>query len=357
MRFTDSLNYYDLSSARGTQIPPLPCNQSNNRMGFETDYRLYMNNKSQFVHFCRQDDNFHAILIYDPISGYRTYPVPAKYSNTNYLGNVKLTDSGAVLWIQRDPTDANAPTTQFVMLQDRGIILLRDMVQNSSQIDVRYISVNSVLNNGTILAVTANGVGKFLKTVLLIPVSTLVTSSTSTPPITTSAGTPPITPSTSTPPIAPSTATGPQISKVPMFRAYNPNANYHFFTTSRGEYDNAVRSGFLPEDISFYVYPTKSLPTLTALYRLRNPTTGRHRYAASAGERDDLVRDSWIYEKEEGFLFSTSQPGTVELFKLYNNDSGTHLFTVSPAEKDSILSRFPGIWVQHNSVGFVFPNP
>ncbi len=45
---------------------------------------------------------------------------------------------------------------------------------------------------------------------------------------------------------------------------------------------------------------------------------------------------------------------TTILYRLYNNDSGTHLFTVDKGQRDAILAAFPGIWVEHSPVGFAF---
>jgi len=63
-----------------------------------------------------------------------------------------------------------------------------------------------------------------------------------------------------------------------------------------------------------------------------------------------------VYEKDEGFMFSSQASGTIEIFRLYNTNSGVHLYTGNAAEKDAILAQFPGIWFQHSSLGFAY-NP
>jgi uncharacterized protein DUF5648 len=145
-----------------------------------------------------------------------------------------------------------------------------------------------------------------------------------------------------------------------MYRAYNPNAFYHFFTTSLGEFTNAVAAGYSDESnppcctIPFKV-PNLSGSGKAPIHRMYNPNNGRHYYTASAGERDVLMGVGWVYEKDEGFVYASQQGGTVEVFKLYNAISGVHLYTVKPAEKDAILAQFPGIWFQHSSLGFAVP--
>jgi hypothetical protein len=137
-------------------------------------------------------------------------------------------------------------------------------------------------------------------------------------------------------------------------RAYNPNADYHFFTTSAPEFNNAVSAGYLDETtgqpgfsvVSDYVAGT------ALIHRLYNLTTGRHYYTVSAGERDSLVRIGWRFEKDEGFMSVGLAAGLTEVFRLYNRNSGVHLYTENAGAKDVILASFPGIWEQHTSLGF-----
>jgi hypothetical protein len=141
-----------------------------------------------------------------------------------------------------------------------------------------------------------------------------------------------------------------------MYRAYNFTADYHFFTTSLFEKDNAVANGYRDESdpIPFRV-PNVALAGSSALFRTYNPNTGRHYYTASAGERDVLMGLGYVYEKDEGFIFASAESGTTEVFRLYNRNSGAHLYTKSAPEKDHLLAAFPGIWEQHQSLGWALP--
>jgi Calx-beta domain-containing protein/uncharacterized protein DUF5648 len=151
----------------------------------------------------------------------------------------------------------------------------------------------------------------------------------------------------------------PAPASVPMYRAYNPNAFYHFFTTSLAEFNNAVAAGYNDESnppcctIPFYV-PNVAQSGVSVLSRMYNPNNGRHYYTANPGERDSLMGVGWAYEKDEGFIFGSQAAGTTEIFRLYNNISGVHLYTASEAQKDAILAQFPGIWVQHTSLGYAY---
>ena len=167
--------------------------------------------------------------------------------------------------------------------------------------------------------------------------------------------------------LARATATGtiadpPAPAIVPMYRAYNPYADYHFFTVSLAEFDNAVANGYRDEShppcctIPFHVRNT-AVTGASAIYRMYNPNNGRHYYTADAYERDSLRDVGWVYEKDEGFLHPTPEAGTTEVFRLYNRNSGVHLYTADAWEKDAILATFPGIWFQHTSVGYAYEQP
>lgn len=60
----------------------------------------------------------------------------------------------------------------------------------------------------------------------------------------------------------------------------------------------------------------------------------------------------WRDESSEGFMYNGSQTGTTTIFRLYNTQSGTHLFTENAGTRATILAQFPGIWVEHNPLGF-----
>lgn len=149
------------------------------------------------------------------------------------------------------------------------------------------------------------------------------------------------------------------LNAVRMFRAYNPNAAYHFFTTNSIEFQVAVQHGYQDETTGRAGFAVSGNPVAntTAIHRLRNPNTGKHYYTPNTGERDHLVSLGWKYEKDEGFIYTSQVPGSTEVYKLYNRISGTHLYTENAGTRDAILATFPGIWIINTSLGFGFPLP
>jgi hypothetical protein len=139
-----------------------------------------------------------------------------------------------------------------------------------------------------------------------------------------------------------------------FYRAYNPNADYHFFTTNRGEFTNAVAAGYRDETTGQqgFSIPADYVAGATIVHRMYNLSNGRHYYTLNSAERDILVQTGWRFEKDEGFMFTSPGAGRVEVFRLYNTITGVHLYTENAAIKTAILAQFPGTWVQHDSLGF-----
>ncbi len=151
-----------------------------------------------------------------------------------------------------------------------------------------------------------------------------------------------------------------------FFRAYNPQANFHFFTTSVSEFQGVQPNGYNDESSGrggFSLVATAQ-PGFTQLFRLYNLQKGYHYYTASAGERDFLLslnppsndpnfgKVGWRFEGSPGFIADTQQAGTNQVFRLYNKTSGAHLFTENPAVRAAVLQSPE--WEEHAPLGFAF---
>lgn len=159
---------------------------------------------------------------------------------------------------------------------------------------------------------------------------------------------------------------------VRLLRAFSHSADYHFFTTSKAEFDNAVAHDYRDETTNttgFLVYATDPHRDAEPLYRLYNLQSGQHYYTRNVNERNSLVNINpppesgtdtrtigWRDEDTVGFISARPQPGMVEIFRLYNTNSGTHLFVEDPQVRDGILAQFPGIWVEQSSLGYAYPD-
>ena len=54
-------------------------------------------------------------------------------------------------------------------------------------------------------------------------------------------------------------------------------------------------------------------------------------------------------------MFGTQVAGTQPVYKLYNRNSGVHVYTITRAERDAILATYPTIFEEHTLLGYAYP--
>lgn len=114
----------------------------------------------------------------------------------------------------------------------------------------------------------------------------------------------------------------------PVYRAYREDADDHFLTGSRAEYD-ALPGEYNREGVAF-----DGADTGIVVYRLYNQNSAQHMYTADYDEAKSLADAGW---KAETVTFSGVVGGT-PVYRLYNPNSGAHHFTTSTVERDHLVS-------------------
>ncbi len=71
------------------------------------------------------------------------------------------------------------------------------------------------------------------------------------------------------------------------------------------------------------------------MYRLYNPNSGEHFYTSNAGERDLLASLGW---HDEGIGWIAPAHSNTPVYRLYNENGGEHHYTTSVAERDMLVS-------------------
>lgn len=80
--------------------------------------------------------------------------------------------------------------------------------------------------------------------------------------------------------------------------------------------------------------PSASVASIE-MYRLYNPNSGEHLYTASASERDNLTPLGWVYE---GIGWNAPETSNSPVYRLYNPNSGDHHYTLSADEKNWLVT-------------------
>ena len=78
-----------------------------------------------------------------------------------------------------------------------------------------------------------------------------------------------------------------------------------------------------------------------SVYRLYDPLTGRHLYSSNHGEIDQLTSSDSVHSfVNEGIAYTVGPNADLSLFRFYNINSQSHVYTANPSERDLIISDY-----------------
>jgi YVTN family beta-propeller protein len=129
-----------------------------------------------------------------------------------------------------------------------------------------------------------------------------------------------------------------------LYRFFDTKDGSHFFTSSASEKNTilATRSDLVQEANGFgAVDPSSNDPNATAVFRFFDTGNGTHFFTTSATERDSVIA-SRPDLKLEGTAFNadTSQlAGDRAVYRFFDSSNGTHFYTADPGERASILAN------------------
>jgi hypothetical protein len=118
-------------------------------------------------------------------------------------------------------------------------------------------------------------------------------------------------------------------------RMVNKNG-YHFFTNNPKEQCIAQKMvGYGIEPLAGYKVDSTQVAGTTPVFKLVNDGTGDHFYTISTSERD-IARDIVRYRDMQVafYVYPTQQPGTVPVYRLVHPATGDHFYTTDANERD-----------------------
>ena len=89
--------------------------------------------------------------------------------------------------------------------------------------------------------------------------------------------------------------------------------------------------------------PTPTAPSYLPVYRFYNTANGSHFYTASATERDSVIARYAATYTYEGPAYSINVANTANcapLYRFYNKANGSHFYTPSVAERDAVIAKW-----------------
>jgi cyclophilin family peptidyl-prolyl cis-trans isomerase len=149
-----------------------------------------------------------------------------------------------------------------------------------------------------------------------------------------------------------------------VYRFLNRDTGVHLYTSSEVERDNILDNlpNYVPEGSTAQGSTYVSVDDLTGnpepeqVYRFYNQDTGTHLYTISEVERESVIDnlDNFTLESESFFAYTEQYPGTIPVYRFYNNDTGAHFYTPSEGEKEVVEATLPN-YASEGIAYYVFP--
>ena len=81
-----------------------------------------------------------------------------------------------------------------------------------------------------------------------------------------------------------------------------------------------------------FTEPTSSVD----MFRLYNPNSGEHFYTGNLSEKDSLINEGWNYE---GVAWSAPDFSLTPVYRLYDKNAGTHRYTMDEDKRDGFIAE------------------
>ena len=134
-----------------------------------------------------------------------------------------------------------------------------------------------------------------------------------------------------------------------LFLESNLNTNHYIIN---GPSFISVMFSNSPDDGIILVIDTCIFDTVD-MFRLYNPNSGEHFYTASGIERQTLIDLGW---NDEGIGWTAPSISNTPVYRLYNPNAGEHHYTTDPAERDSLVAagwNYEGVgWYSYEGFGW-----
>jgi hypothetical protein len=152
---------------------------------------------------------------------------------------------------------------------------------------------------------------------------------------------------------------------MPVYRFWSPTLGKHFYTISETEKNWLIDSYayvWTPEGIVYYAFAQASEPNLLPVYRFWSPQLGGHFYTISDAEKDSLIEkypDVWTFEGPVFFAWPEGQQpaGASPVHRFWSASLGSHFYTISTAERDNLINQYQDVWTYEGIAWYAYETP
>ena len=142
-----------------------------------------------------------------------------------------------------------------------------------------------------------------------------------------------------------------------VYRFFNKINGSHFYTASESERDDVLANLsaiYTLDGPAYCVTPACTRP----LFRFYNRTNGSHFYTASQAERDTVFETLSATYSYDGIAYGVSTAagaGLTPVWRFYNVRNGSHFYTASTLEKDTVIAELSATYALDGVAFFVAP--
>ena len=132
---------------------------------------------------------------------------------------------------------------------------------------------------------------------------------------------------------------------IPVYRFFDGNTGTQFLTSSLTERNDviATRPSLVYEGIGMGAVSPDGDPNAIPVLRFFDTGTGTHFFTASQAEKDTLmtIRPDLVPERSALYEHAIGQIGDVPVYRFFEQTDGTHFYTSSATERATIVATRP----------------
>ena len=124
---------------------------------------------------------------------------------------------------------------------------------------------------------------------------------------------------------------------------FHPSAGHHFYAPAA----EANPAGWVPENVRFVTFATKTSSSQIPLFRMFRPGGG-HFYTSNAAERNAVIARGFSDEGHIGYVYADKRDDLVPLHRWYKPGIDRHFYSASKEEGDRAGFTYEGVvgWVR-----------
>jgi hypothetical protein len=150
----------------------------------------------------------------------------------------------------------------------------------------------------------------------------------------------------------------PQAPLTPLYSANHEGVTSNFYTVNPEQHAIAINLGYVNTGVLAYMEKTRQTNTKPFRRFYKGPPQNEHFYSADDNEREIVLGLGYVYEGDEGFIYTSSVPGTVPMYRVakFNGYTGdlVHKYTLDYSEVQALLTQG---WTYDDVQGYVYTTP